>query len=132
MRNLRLALLLASLAVVGGAACKLIGYDAPTYAYGKVWLKYMAQGESDPQPTDNSGACEASYVDGEWKCIASGSMPAFWGVWKQNARLQAITNCLLDWDNGQVIACPGEYLYPDRVWDLNGPAGYANGQRGPL
>ena len=119
-------------AILFGSACQLLGYENPTYAYGKVWRKYKAQGASDPQPTDNVGACEASYVDGEWKCVASGSMPAFWGVWKQNARLQAGTNCLLDWDNGQVIACPGEYLYPHRVWDMTGPAGFGNGQRGPL
>lgn len=131
---------LAIISLIAGAACELVGYG-PITMYGKTWLRYKAKSGSDTAFTDPVGACEAEYVDinpdpsvtdMQWRCkMKSNGYPILSGVWKQTARLEAGTNCVEDWDTGVNIVCPGSPDYP-RVWDMIGPVGYSNGQRGPM
>ena len=127
----RIAALIAT-CLIFGSACNLVGYG-PITMYGINWFRYKAKSDGELAFTDPVGACLAEVRNGKWLCQGA-SYPTFYGVWIQTARIDSVTGCLKNWDNGSVLTCPGwiNPPYPQRIWDRNGPAGYGNGQRGPL
>lgn len=120
-------LILVGLAVTFGVACNW--YDTVSYSFGGSTWNLACGTEYLGGPVRKMGVCRAdAIVNGKPTCTSSS--PALNGTYKQFGLTDAM-NCALNL-SGQPFS-PAKCAPADfTLWDMNGPAGMGNGQKGPL